>query len=203
MKPSLFIISSFLIATHVTGSESQESIDPIKTGLLKLQQTGESEALKPAITSFKEKLSKLSPQKKLEAYLDFINQIMVVYDPNFDVKPPAVFLNLSPGPGYDSGISPEAITDKKTREAYERALAENAKNNKITSIQRAARNALDGLGSGYAAALKSPELSDQDRANAIEKIKTSNLPDLLKARIIPQDSTKKTILTTGGKSKSE
>lgn len=175
---------------RLIGAEPQA--DPIKTSLENLKQTGSSVALKPALASIDEKNAKVSTQKKIEAYIDFMNQIMAIYDPQFDTNPPELFLNLMPGPGpvpgrgLTAGMDPKDIPDKAIREAYERAIAENAKNIKHTNIQKTLRKTLEDLARKYSAALKAHDLSDTERADAVEKIRKTTLPTALKDKFIPE-----------------
>lgn len=190
MKSYLFLISALLITTHLKAEETQVVTDPISSGLEDLKKTGSLIALKPALDAIDKKNEKLSAREKLESYLEFVNRIMTVYDPKFDTNPPEAFLNLTPGPGpipgrgITSGMDPKDIPDKKVREDYEHALSENAKNIKFTTVQIVVRRVLADLGKRYSATLKSPELGNADRADAIEKIKKTSLPAVLKDKFI-------------------
>ncbi len=205
MKPHLLLITSLLTAGPLIAVEPKD--DPVISSLENLKKPGFLNALDPAIASIEEKTKKLSAKNKLRVYTDFIDRIMAIYDPQFDTNPPQLFLNLMPGPGpipgpgYNSGMDPKDIPDKKVRDDYERAIAQNSKNIQSARIQKTLREALGELGKSYLETLKSPEISEAERSCAIEKIRKIPLPSVLKSKFIPEQEAAKPQSPTDSSSK--
>ena len=85
-------------------------------------------------------------EETLTKNIRFFESIVSVYEIDFEEeKLPPVKANLSPGPGYDSGISPKDVSDPLLRADYEKRILENHENAKRKKIQLIISKLVDNI----------------------------------------------------------
>lgn len=158
--------------------------DPMTVAIATFQQAGDLEMLERAVKMLDENTFKLNESEKAEAYLSFVARVTTIFDANYDVNPPKVFLNLSPGPGYESGIRPSDVKDPIVRADYQQRLLTNDANAKRVRVQNALRKCIDIVASRLATVLQSRKLTIAERNRLMTKISDRKLPNRFKEAVL-------------------
>jgi hypothetical protein len=198
MKLKSLLITMFLSNLHLFGVEPPLDKEQITTALSTFQKQGDAKDLNRAIELLDIQNKGMTTSQRVDTFISFAEKLTLIYDPEFDINPPQIFLNVSPGVGYESGISPADVADKKVRADYERRLSQNIANAKAVRIQTAIRQGLDKLAHLCGVALDSREMSSPDKQKAALAINRSSLPKRFKEYPVLQEAANKALHPTGG-----
>lgn len=201
MITNKFIIILFSLASFSIGAETSESKDPINKAIIAFQNEGKLPDLDRAIVLLDMRVKELNSIQKAEVYVSFSSEISSIFDPNFDINPPKVYLNIDPGMGYDSGVNPSGIPDTEIRKNYEQKIEENKKNIMHAAVQTAVREELEKITLACAYLLNSDQLSLTEKKKIITAITHSKLPDRFKVTALSRQEANKTQIQTGEASK--
>lgn len=188
MKTYKFVILIFAFVPFLICAENPMNEDPIKKAIVAFKAKGEMRDLDLALTLLNAKIQKMNSTQKAEAYISFASELTTIFDPSFDSNPPKIFMNISPGIGYDSGISPSDVADPKIRANYELKIEENKTNAKNARIQTAVRKELDKLASSCAIILESNELSLDEKQKFNSAISNGLFPERFKVKASKQEA---------------
>lgn len=79
-------------------------------------------------------------EEKIAIRVALLRRLAAYYDPTYDVNPPPpVQSHVMPPLGYDTGVSPELVTDPTLKEDYARRIEENRINSQRNKTQTAIR----------------------------------------------------------------
>ena len=177
------------LASFSTGAENSERDDTMNKAIVAFHAQGKATDLDHALLLLNTKIKEMTLGQKAEAYISFASELMIIFDSGFDMKPPEIFMNISPGIGYDSGTSPSAIADPKIRADYERKIAENKTNAKNARVQTTVRKELDKVARACALMLNSNELSFDEQQRITAAISNGSLPARFKVNALSKEET--------------
>lgn len=190
MKTHNLIIFILALVPFLICAERPMNEDPIKKSIVDFKAKGEMQDLDRALALLNTKIEKMHSRQKAEAYVSFASELSTIFDPSFDANPPKIFMNISPGIGYDSGISPSDVADPKVRADYEQKIEENKTNAKNARIQSAVRKELDKIAIKCAIILDTNELSLDEKQKIKLAISNGSLPDRFKVNATKQEANK-------------
>ena len=191
------------LASFSTGAENSERDDTMNKAIVAFHAQGKATDLDHALLLLNTKIKEMTLGQKAEAYISFASELMIIFDSGFDMKPPEIFMNISPGIGYDSGTSPSAIADPKIRADYERKIADNQKNIKDARVQIMVRKELEKIASACALMLNSNELSLEEQKKITDMISNGKLHKRFKATALSRLEPNKTQNQAGEVNKSK
>lgn len=198
MKTYKLLIIIFGLVPFAICAESPVNEDPIKKAIIAFQAKGEMSELDHALALFNTRIKEMNSRQKAEAYISLASELATIFDPSFDTNPPKIFMNISPGIGYDSGISPLDVADPKIRADYERKIAGNKTNAKNARVQTTVRKELDKIARACALMLNSNELSFDEQQRITAAIANGSLPARFKVNASSKEEANKTRHPTGG-----
>jgi hypothetical protein len=167
---------------------AQHLASPVREMLKEFEAKGDADYLLIAIAGA-DKLQATNADERIQICLELLQKLSKYYDANCDLAlPPAIELHVKAPAGYDSGVSPEQVTDLAQRADYERRIAENRRRAQQYKAQTAIRKLM----------AKTVSLCLNEEHGVIEKVELR-----LQRAAIPESvkNAMKTLARQGDKSK--